>query len=171
MGKLSWKPCCLTTIATTTRPHHHSPRRKYYLRIPSNNAKPHDTTTFPPPYLRHTCHYGPSFAKATGRSVSKADLANEDRGEGEEEEESASQSTPKRKGKAKRAARVSAQEKLVGVGVRKFFPRYKEEFDGEVGWLCLAFGWCGREARLGLFGERGRVFGVPLPPAAFLAGE
>ncbi|CAN0450940.1 unnamed protein product, partial [Hapterophycus canaliculatus] len=75
------------------------------------------------------------FAKATGRSISKADLAKEDLSDEEEEEEEEevdSPSTPKRKGKAKRGGRASAQEKLVGVGVRKYFPPYDEEFDGEV---------------------------------------
>ncbi|CAM9745284.1 unnamed protein product [Scytosiphon promiscuus] len=74
-----------------------------------------------------------SFAKGTGRSVSKADLAKEDlSSESDEEEDSASQSTPKRKGKAKRGGRATAQEKLVGSGVRKYFSGYDEEFDGTV---------------------------------------
>lgn len=78
-----------------------------------------------------------------GSKVTAEDLANEDLDDEDVEAVSSeSQSstngggkgTPKRKGKGKiKAARLDACEKLVGAGVRKYFPRYDEEFDGEVG--------------------------------------
>lgn len=97
---------------------------------------PNSTPTRPPATLYR-------FEEAKGSKVTAEDLANEDLDDEDAEAVSIlSQSstngggTPKRKGKGKgknKAARLNACKKLVGAGVRKYFPRYDEEFDGEVG--------------------------------------
>lgn len=95
------------------------------------------------------------FTLAKGRGVTAEDKAKEglaeddddgdlddlDDGDGEP-----SRSQSKKKGKSKKGG-VCAQEKQVGAGVRKFFERYDEEFDGQVGRLFFRFFGPSRRSR------------------------
>ncbi|CAM9246092.1 unnamed protein product [Ectocarpus fasciculatus] len=134
------------TISAPRRPHplpaSSSHRAVFYLSLwdllPTTQLPcPLPNSTLAQPLARTLYH---RFEAAKGSKVTTEDLAKEDL-EDEDVEAVSSQSqssanggwTPSRKGKGKnKAARLNACQKLVGAGVRKYFPRYDEEFDGEV---------------------------------------
>ncbi|CAM9686468.1 unnamed protein product [Pylaiella littoralis] len=80
------------------------------------------------------------FTLAKGRGVTAEDKAKEGLAEDDDDDDlddlddgdgEPNRSQSKKKGKSKKGG-VCAQEKQVGAGVRKFFERYDEEFDGQV---------------------------------------
>ncbi|CAM9946034.1 unnamed protein product [Ectocarpus sp. 6 AP-2014] len=113
-----------------------SPSGSFWL--PSSCPNPYPTPLQPQPLLPTLYR----FEATKGGKVTAEDLANEDlddedvkavSSESQSSTNGGGKGTPKRKGKGKvKAARLDACQKLVGAGVRKYFPRYDEEFDGEV---------------------------------------